>query len=133
MVASEDCLRRGPWIQTIHLKPEYDYDLLKYLTFAHTFHFSLETLTDVMDRRDSNAPSAMKSCGPSFGPQPSSDASTRGVADLLRVPRVAPPSTSRFKRLDRTGRRPFWTCCGMAWGPEVMRRPGDFETGRNEK
>lgn len=39
-----------PGILSIHRKPEYEFDFLRYLTLAHTYHFSLDTLTDAMDR-----------------------------------------------------------------------------------
>jgi SAM-dependent methyltransferase len=39
-----------PGLKAIHTKPEYDYDLAMYLTLAHTYHFTLGTLSDVMAR-----------------------------------------------------------------------------------
>lgn len=39
-----------PGIHALHRKPEYNYDLLNYLTVAHTYHFSLVSLTSVMSR-----------------------------------------------------------------------------------
>ena len=39
-----------PGILSIHEKPEYDYTWQAYLTLAHTYHFTLRTLTDLMRR-----------------------------------------------------------------------------------
>lgn len=39
-----------PGFLSVHRKREYSYDLLHYLTLAHTYHFSLGTLTDTMFR-----------------------------------------------------------------------------------
>lgn len=39
-----------PGVLAIHRKPEYDYEFLRYLTVAHTYHFSLATLTDVLSQ-----------------------------------------------------------------------------------
>ena len=39
-----------PGLTAIDSKPEYDYDLVKYVTLAHTYHFSLGTLANVMAR-----------------------------------------------------------------------------------
>jgi hypothetical protein len=39
-----------PGILTIHEKPEYAYEFARYLTLAHLYHFTLDTLTDVMER-----------------------------------------------------------------------------------
>jgi SAM-dependent methyltransferase len=39
-----------PGLLTIHHKPQYDYQFSRYLTLAHTFHFTLATLVDVMAR-----------------------------------------------------------------------------------
>ncbi len=39
-----------PGLFTVHLKPDYGYDLLQYLTLAHTYHFSRDTLRDTMRR-----------------------------------------------------------------------------------
>jgi hypothetical protein len=39
-----------PGLLTIHTKPQYDYLLERYLTLAHTYHFTLETLAETMGR-----------------------------------------------------------------------------------
>ena len=39
-----------PGILAIHQKPEYDYDLVRYFTLAHTYHFSLATLAQLLWR-----------------------------------------------------------------------------------
>ena len=39
-----------PGILTIDAKAEYEYEFGQYLTLAHTYHFSLDTLVDAMDR-----------------------------------------------------------------------------------
>ncbi len=39
-----------PGILAIHRKPQYDFRFSRYLTLAHTYHFSLATLTDAMGR-----------------------------------------------------------------------------------
>jgi hypothetical protein len=39
-----------PGLLTIHTKPHYDYQLGPYLTLAHTYHFTLATLVDAMER-----------------------------------------------------------------------------------
>jgi SAM-dependent methyltransferase len=39
-----------PGLLTIHHKPQYDYRFGQYLTLAHTYHFTLDTLTDTMER-----------------------------------------------------------------------------------
>lgn len=50
-------LRRGglayvevPGVLAVHRKPQYDFRLSRYLTLAHTYQFSLGTLTDAMGR-----------------------------------------------------------------------------------
>ena len=37
-----------PGVLTIHERPEYDFELVSYFTLAHTFHFTLETLSGAM-------------------------------------------------------------------------------------
>ena len=39
-----------PGVMTIHRKPEYGFRLDRYLTLAHTYHFTLDTLTATMAR-----------------------------------------------------------------------------------
>jgi SAM-dependent methyltransferase len=39
-----------PGVKTLHTKAQYGYDLLQYLTLAHTYHFTLATLDGVMRR-----------------------------------------------------------------------------------
>jgi len=39
-----------PGLLTIHQKAQYDYQFGRYLTLAHTYHFTLATLTDTMER-----------------------------------------------------------------------------------
>lgn len=39
-----------PGLLTIHTKPHYDYQFGPYLTLAHTYHFTLATLVDAMQR-----------------------------------------------------------------------------------
>jgi len=39
-----------PGVLTIDTKPQYDYELVKYLTLAHTYHFTLGTLVEAMER-----------------------------------------------------------------------------------
>ena len=39
-----------PGVMTLHRKPEYGYRLDRYLTLAHTYHFTLRTLTATMAR-----------------------------------------------------------------------------------
>jgi SAM-dependent methyltransferase len=39
-----------PGILSIHRKPEYAFHFTRYLTLAHLYHFTLDTLTDVMSR-----------------------------------------------------------------------------------
>jgi SAM-dependent methyltransferase len=39
-----------PGILTIDAKAEYEYEFGQYLTLAHTYHFSLDTLVDAMNR-----------------------------------------------------------------------------------
>jgi SAM-dependent methyltransferase len=39
-----------PGLLSIHHKSQYNFRLAEYLTLAHTYHFSLDTLTDVLGR-----------------------------------------------------------------------------------
>jgi len=39
-----------PGLLTIHTKPHYDYQFGRYLTLAHTYHFTLATLVEAMKR-----------------------------------------------------------------------------------
>jgi hypothetical protein len=39
-----------PGVLTLHKKAQYEYDLLQYLTLAHTYHFTLATLRSAMRR-----------------------------------------------------------------------------------
>lgn len=39
-----------PGVLSIHRKPEYDFEFIRYFTVAHTYHFCLDTLVDVMHR-----------------------------------------------------------------------------------
>ncbi len=39
-----------PGVLSIDRKPEYEYDFLRYLTIAHTYHFCLDTLVATMGR-----------------------------------------------------------------------------------
>jgi SAM-dependent methyltransferase len=128
-----------PGLLTLHKKREYEFDLLEYLTLAHTFHFSRQSIIQTMRRAGFEVVSAdetVRSVFVSTGIDASSgairfDHSPSDARELLtyvawldsramryrRVPlRVANESKRRLKRLLQSllGER-IWVSARSAW------------------
>jgi SAM-dependent methyltransferase len=114
-----------PGILAIHRKPEYAYDLHQYLTLAHLFHFSLDTLTDVLGLAgyeridgDEHVHSIFRRSRSPYPPIPA-----RGADQLLRY--LSWLRTSRSLRIRRAAvrvRRAATHTLRVTLGPRGYRR-----------
>ena len=89
-----------PGLMTLHSKAQYEYDLLQYLTLAHTYHFTLATLTDVMRRAGFRLLVGDEEVRSVFRDEGSESADEARVRDSLEAARV----TRYLISLDRSPR-----------------------------